>query len=406
MARRSIRSLGKGLPQARLLSDADQRSLLGCGVDPASLPYLTPKLTHRNLLVKGIRLYAANILKQSMLSIGGDVAVHSHVISGKVDTSDCLVMGDLRHFRLLVEKLRLQPGLESLADCIQMQVFSEEGPLELSLCGNHASWPELPVIMGILNVTPDSFSDGGRYLRPDDALARALEMVGQGAEILDIGGESTRPGAPGVSPEEEILRVIPVIEQLSKTVDIPISIDTSKAVVAEAALKAGACIINDTTALRGDAAMTGLVRESGCTVVLMHMRGTPGTMQSDTCYQDIISEIYAFLDERICACMEAGISADSIIADPGIGFGKDVQGNLEILRHASEFRSLQVPVLIGHSRKTFIGKILDEGPDQREEGTDAVTSWAVMKGVDLVRVHDCRHARRVRTMVRSLLGAP
>jgi len=397
--------LRKGLPQARLLSRADRSSLLACGVDPASLPYLTPKLHHKNLLVKGVKLYAANILKQSMLSIGGDVAVHRHVVSGKVDSSDCLIMGDLRHFRLLVEKLKLQPGLDPLAECISMHVFPEVGALELEFCGKRAAWSDLPVIMGIVNVTPDSFSDGGSYLRHDDALTHALEMVKQGAEIIDIGGESSRPGALDIPPDEEIRRVIPVIEELSKVVDVPISIDTTKAVVAEAALKAGATMVNDITALRGDPVMMDLVRDSGCAVVLMHMRGSPRTMQIDTEYRDIVTDIYAFLDERITICMEAGISQDSIIVDPGIGFAKDIQGNLEILRHISEFRSLRVPLLIGHSRKSFIGNILHEDVNQREEGTDAVTAWAAMNGVDLVRVHDCLHARRVRTVIRSITGA-
>ena len=406
MARRSTESLRKGLPQARLLFRADQSSLLGCGVDPASLPYLTPKLSHVNLLVKGVKLYAANILKQSMLSIGGDVAVHRHVISGKAETSDCLIMGDLRHFRLLVEKLRLQPGLEPLAESIHLHVFPGKGPLELSLCGTSVTWQELPVIMGILNVTPDSFSDGGKYLDPDEALNHAREMVRQGAEIIDIGGESSRPGAAAVPPDEETRRVVPVIEQLAGNVRIPISIDTTRAVVAREALKAGATMINDITALRGDPAMMDLAQQSGCGVVLMHMRGDPRTMQTDTAYRDIVSEIYAFLDERIKACLEAGIQPESIIADPGIGFGKDVQGNLRLLRHISEFRSLQVPVMVGHSRKSLIGTILDEEIDQREEGTDAVTAWATMNGVDLVRVHDCRRARRVRTMIRSIEGAP
>lgn len=405
MARRSTRSLRKGLPQARLLSRADRSSLLACGVDPASLPYLTPKLRHENLLVKGVKLYAANILKQSMLSIGGDVAVHRHAVSGKVDSSDCLIMGDLRHFRLLVEKLKLQPGLDPLAECISMHVFPKGGALELEFCGKRAAWSDLPVIMGIVNVTPDSFSDGGSYLRHDDALTHALEMIRQGAEIIDIGGASSRPGALDIPPDEEIRRVIPVIEELSKAVNIPISVDTTKAVVADAALEAGASMVNDITALRGDPAMMDLVRDTGCAVVLMHMRGSPRTMQTDTEYRDIVSEIYGFLDERITACMDAGISQESIIVDPGIGFAKDIQGNLAILRHISEFRSLQVPLLVGHSRKSFIGNILDEGVDQREEGTDAVTAWAVMNGVDLVRVHDCLHARRVRTVIRSVTGA-
>ncbi len=406
MARRSTGSLRKGLPQARLLWRADPSSLLGCGVDPAALTYLTPKLTHRNLLVRGVKLYAANILKQSMLSIGGDVAVHRLVISGKVETSDCIIMGDLRHFRLLVEKLCLQPGLEPLAESIRSQVFPVEGPLELLACGKRLSWSELPVIVGILNITPDSFSDGGRYLSLDAALNHARALAEQGAEIIDIGGESSRPGAESISAEDEIRRVIPVVEVLSRELDIPLSVDTTKASVAEAALKAGASIINDITALQGDPAMMGLARDSGCAVVLMHMRGTPGTMQSQTAYRDIVSEIYTFLDERIESCVDGGIAEESIIADPGIGFGKDLPGNLCLLGHISEFQSLHVPVMVGHSRKSFLGGVLGTDVDRREEGTDAVTAWCAMHGVDLVRVHDCTHAQRIRSVMRAVMEAP
>ena len=405
MVRRSTRSSRTGLPQARLLCNADKDILLSCGVDPASLEYLVPKLHHVNLLVKDVKLYAANILKQSMLSIGGDAAVHKHVISGKVDVSDCVIMGDMRHYKLLLDKLKLQPGLEQLAACISEQVFPESCPLNLSLCGNLMEWEELPVVMGILNVTPDSFSDGGKYNHPGRALDHAIKLVAQGAEIIDVGGESSRPGSMGVSADEEISRTIPIIRELSTSSNIPVSIDTTKARVARAALLAGATIINDISALRADPEMMGLARESGCGVILMHMRGTPNTMQEDTYYEDIVGEIYAFLAGRVEACLEAGILRKSLIIDPGIGFGKDMQGNLSILNHIAEFKSIHLPLMVGHSRKSFIGKILESDADQREEGTDAITSWATLNGVDMVRVHNCLHAKRVRSMIRSVMGA-
>jgi dihydropteroate synthase len=405
MAQRSTRSSRKGLPQARRIFDAGEGILLSCGVDPASLAYLVPKLNHVNLLVQGVKLYAANIIKQSMLSIGGDVAVHRHVVSGKVGTSDCVIMGDLRHFKLLADKLMLQTGLETLAQSIREQVFSEGGPLKLNLCGKVQEWTELPVIMGILNVTPDSFSDGGKYLDPGAALRHAQEMARQGAEIIDVGGESSRPGSLRVDTQEEISRIAPIIKELSSSLTIPISIDTTKAAVARAALHEGATIINDISALRGDPDMMTLARQSGCGVILMHMRGTPKTMQDDTIYRDIISDIYTFLDERIEACLAAGISPESIIADPGLGFGKDLQGNLAIMRHISEFKSLHIPLMAGHSKKSFIGTILDCTVDQREEGTDTATTWAALNGVDLVRVHNCMHARRVRSVIRAIMGA-
>jgi len=405
MARRSTRSSRTGLPQARLLVDAGKDILLSCGVDPASLCYLVPKLSHVNLLVRGVKLYAANILKQSMLSIGGDVAVNRHVISGKIDVSDCVIMGDKRHYRLLLDKLKLQPGLEHLSACIGDQVFPEKSPFSLDLCGTTLEWEELPVVMGILNVTPDSFSDGGKYLQEDVALEHAMELVEHGAEIIDVGGESSRPGSTGVTAAEETARTIPIIQKLSSSLNIPISIDTTKAAVARAAIDAGATIINDISALRDDPAMAEVAFKSGSGIILMHMRSKPATMQDDTSYRDIVGEIYTFLAERIEACLASGISSNSLIIDPGIGFGKDIKGNLTILKHISEFRSLGMPIMVGHSRKSFIGKILESEPHEREEGTDAVTAWATLNGVEMVRVHNCRNAVRIRSMIRSVMGA-
>jgi dihydropteroate synthase len=403
MDRKSTRSSRKGLLRSRLLSDADENDLLGCGVDPASLPYLLPKLRHRNLLIQGVKLYAANILKQNMLSIGGDVAVHRHVISGKTDSSDCLIMGDLRHYRQLIEKLSVQPGLEELAESIRRQMIPQGKDLELTMNRKTHAWNNKPVIMGILNVTPDSFSDGGRWLDEEAAVRHGREMAEQGADIIDIGGESSRPGADPVSEDEEIARISPVIRELS-SLGIPISIDTTKSRVAEAAIREGATMVNDITALLGDPGMMDLVRDTGSAVVLMHMRGRPGTMQQNTGYQDVVGEIYAFLDERIEACIKAGISS-SIIVDPGIGFGKDLGGNLSLIRHISEFRSLGVPLLLGHSRKSFIGRILGTEADEREEGTDAVTAWAAIQGVDMVRVHSVARAARIRALLKAVMEA-
>ncbi|MBN2297550.1 MAG: dihydropteroate synthase [Deltaproteobacteria bacterium] len=403
MAQRSNRSSRKELPRARVLSYANDRILLSCGIDPASLPYLKPKLGHRNLLLENIKLYAANILKQSMLSIGGDVAVHRQVISGTIEHSNCILMGDLRHYRLLIEKLRLQPGLESIAETIEEQIFADSEKLELNLCGRRYQWEHLPVIMGILNTTPDSFSDGGLFSDPEKALDHALAMEEQGAEFIDIGGESSRPGAASIEPFEEINRVVPVIRKVAAKIKIPISVDTSKAVVAMAAVDAGACLINDISALSGDPDMLRTVRDTRAGVILMHMRGTPRTMQHNTSYNDIIDEIFAFLSKGIAQCLEAGIDPSSILVDPGIGFGKDLAGNLHIIKHIEEFHSLKMPVVLGHSKKSFIGSVINTPADQRQEGTDAVSAWAVMKGVDMLRVHDVRHTHQVRSMIHAIM---
>ncbi|MDT8273104.1 MAG: dihydropteroate synthase [Desulfomonilia bacterium] len=402
MDQRSNRSSKKGFPRARLLTDANEDTLLACGVDPASLPYLAPKLIHRNLLIKRVKLFAANILKQSMLSIGGDVAVNRNVISGKTEFSDCLLMGDLRHFSLLLAKLSLQKGLEAIAQTIQEQIFSPLGPLCRDFCSHSHTWRDLPVIMGILNVTPDSFSDGGLWLDPSKAIDYGIQMEQDGADLIDVGGESSRPGAQEVGGAQEISRVIPIIESLATRVSIPISIDTTKAEVARAAIDAGATVINDISALSKDPDMMELARSTGAGVVLMHMRGSPETMQENTSYEDIIDEIITYLDLRIESCLDAGIRSTSLIVDPGMGFAKTHDGNLCILHHIAEFRSLGVPVMLGHSRKSTIGSILDCAADDREEGTDAVSAWAIIQGVDFLRVHDVKRAFRMRKIISSI----
>lgn len=403
MALKSSRSSRKELPRARILSHANEEILLSCGVDPASLPHLTPKLTHRNLLIEGIKLYAANILKQTMLSVGGDVAVHRHVISGRIDRSDCVLMGDLRHYRLLAEKLRLQPGLKCLADIIKDQVFRESTGLELHLCKKNYYWDKCPVIMGILNTTPDSFSDGGMFSDPEKATAHALDMIENGAQIIDVGGESSRPGATTVDADEEMSRVIPIIENIAAKATIPISIDTTKAPVAMAAIDAGACLINDISALQGDPDMLDVATKTGAGVILMHMRGSPYTMQANTHYNDIIHEIYQFLSSRVQHCLDSGLNHSSILVDPGIGFGKDLPGNLKLLKHIEEFKSLGFPVVLGHSRKAFIGSVLDASVENRQVGTDAVSAWAAVNGVDIIRVHDVKHAKEIRSITHSIL---
>lgn len=261
------------------------------------------------------------------------------------------------------------------------------------------SWRDLEgegrvLIMGILNVTPDSFSDGGRFLSPDAAVERALVMEGEGADIIDIGGESSRPGAEPVSVEEELGRVLPVLERLRGRLRIPISIDTTKAEVAEAALRAGACIVNDISALRFDPAMAPLVAEFGAGLVLMHMLGTPKTMQQSPHYDDVVREVRGFLAERAQYAQSQGIPREAIAVDPGIGFGKTVEHNLELLRRLPELVELGFPVLVGPSRKSFIGALLGLPVEERLEGTLAACAVAVVRGADILRVHDVRQVRR------------
>ncbi|VVB51123.1 Pterin binding enzyme [uncultured archaeon] len=252
------------------------------------------------------------------------------------------------------------------------------------------------LVMGILNVTPDSFSDGGKYFSQKEAAVHAKKMVADGADIIDVGGESTRPGSAVVSAEEELKRVIPAIKSAAD-LGVPISIDTSKPQVAKAALEAGATIVNDVYGLRQDG-MVDVAAGFGCRVVIMHMQGTPKTMQVNPTYRDVVGDIKDFFNERIVACEKAGVKKKNIIIDPGVGFGKTLQHNIEIIRRLQEFKSLGCPVLVGVSRKRFIGDLTGLPTEERLEGTIAAVTACVLNGADVVRVHDvkeCVHAVKI-----------
>ena len=247
-------------------------------------------------------------------------------------------------------------------------------------------------VMGVINVTPDSFSDGGLFFDRDRAVEHALTMVGDGVDVIDVGGESTRPYAEEVSVQEELDRVIPVIQRLSGAVGVPISIDTLKAKVAKEALAAGASIINDISALRFDPEMMAVAARAKVPVILMHMKGTPGTMQDHPTYGDLIQEIGLFLEDAMERAVEAGIDRNLILLDPGIGFGKSFDHNLKILKDLGRFQTLGRPLLIGSSNKAFIGHILKREPDQRDTGTMATVAAAAMNGAHMVRVHNVAKA--------------
>ena len=268
--------------------------------------------------------------------------------------------------------------------------------------GKQLDFGQRTLIMGVLNVTPDSFSEEGRYFEVDSAIAHAKRMVNEGADIIDIGGESSRPGALSISADEELTRVLPVVERLASEIPVPISIDTYKANVARRALQAGAHIVNDITALSGDSDMASVVSEMHAGLVLMHMKGNPRTMQHSPAYQNVISDILRFFQERIGEAEKNGIHPDSILVDPGIGFGKTTEHNLEILRRLRDFQSLNKPILIGTSKKSFIGKILDLPVNERMEGTAATITWAIAQGADIVRVHDVKTMRRIAQMTDAI----
>jgi dihydropteroate synthase len=259
--------------------------------------------------------------------------------------------------------------------------------------------------MGILNVTPDSFSDGGRHFDPEVAVTAGIQMAADGADVLDVGGESTRPGSEEVSTAEEIDRVVPVIKRLAADVDVPISIDTRKADVADAALAAGASIVNDVSAAEFDPRILEVAREAGAGLVLMHMRGTPATMTTLTDYEDVVGEVHEYLAERLDAAIAAGVEPDRIAVDPGLGFAKTTPQSLLLMKETSAFLDLGRPLVVGPSRKSFIGHVLDLDVTDRLEGTAGAVAWLVATGAHVVRVHDVRAMVQVVRVVDAIKAA-
>ena len=271
-------------------------------------------------------------------------------------------------------------------------------------CGRHQfELGPQPLVMGIVNVTPDSFSDGGRFADPDLAIEHGLRLIRDGADILDIGGESTRPGATAISLEEELRRVVPVVAGLAQRSSVPISVDTSKAEVARQCLDAGASIINDVTALLGDPRMSEVVAETGAGVVLMHMQGTPATMQLAPAYSDVVAEVAAFLECRLHALEIAGISPVAVCLDPGIGFGKTLQHNLALLAHLESLTRLGRPVCLGVSRKGFIGTLCNRALSNRDAGSLAVACFAAARGnTHIIRTHDVASTRDAAVLLEAI----
>lgn len=363
------------------------------GVDPEGIAIMRSKAEDLVIKVDGVPAAAANIIKQQLLSIGGDAAVHREVITGHPSSSTVYIFTDKRRIPALSERLSYQPfGLAGLAEGIVELVGAiDHPPSSIPLPdGNAIDLSSGPVIMGIINATPDSFSDGGRFLEPSRAIERAFEMVEQGAGIIDIGGESSRPGSRGPSLEEELSRVVPILEGLSGRIGVPVSIDTRKAGVAEAAIGIGASMINDISGLSHDPGMKETAARSGAAVVVMHMQGTPETMQEDPRYEDTVSEIIDWLAERTENLISAGIPKNKIIIDPGIGFGKRLTDNLALFREMGDFRGLGFPLMIGYSRKSFIGTLTERDPANRLWGGFAALGASLEGGVQIVRVHDVK----------------
>lgn len=393
--------------QARVLHIANpldaEQELRRIKVDSAGIGMMSTKMLTRCVKLSGVQCRQANILKQEMLALGGDAAVARGTVACSIDYTDVILIGTDKQLLKLCNKLLPQPfGLPALADELT-RILSYTAHLPQIWKTAHRNMSlERPLIMGILNVTPDSFSDGNLYLDPQRAIDQALELAEAGADIIDIGGESTRPGAPAITADDEIQRVVPVISGLAGKIRCAISVDTWKSAVARAAIAAGAEIINDISGLTFDQQMAPIAAQSGAGVVLMHTRGTPQEMQANTGYSDLIGEIMQSLDSSVALACDSGISRQQIAVDPGIGFAKEVVHNLEILRRLREFASLGLPILVGTSRKAFIGRTLDRQVDQRLHGTAATVALAVANGAAILRVHDVCEMRDVADMAHAI----
>lgn len=353
--------------------------------------------------VKEVKSPAANVLKQSMLSLGGEAVVSRGTVNLAAEKTDILLLGTVKQYKALCPKLIKQPwGLKKLGERLErlLQIPGQSSRLSWT-------WPkkELHIggrvlVMGILNVTPDSFSDGGRYADPYKALEHAHLMVEQGADIIDIGGESTRPGSQPVSCEEEINRVMPVLELLLKEIPVPVSLDTYRAKTAKEALALGVDIINDVGGAKLDPEITKVVSEYNCPVVIMHNK----KMEYASSYE-LVAGVIDELQDSMRLYEEAGLAPDKMMADPGIGFGKGPEGNLILLNNLLSLQTLQRPVLLGVSRKSFIGAILNTTVSERVEGSLAAAAWGVIKGAAVLRVHDVKETVRLVRVLEAIKNA-
>ena len=369
--------------------------------DPEGVGIMTRK--GRTVLVRldGISLKAAPLLKQEMLALGADSAHAKGIADLSVQQSAVVLLGTPGQYAHLLPKLRRQPfGLKAVADALQAVLENHARSLPRPLRGLHRSTTlgNGTAVMGVLNLTPDSFSDGGRFDRPDAAIARGLEIEREGADLLDVGAESSRPGAQPISAEREIERLRGVLPALHERLKIPISIDTQKAEVARTALDLGADLVNDVSGLR-DPEMRRVIARSGAPALIVHMRGTPPTMQRDLVYGELRTEVYGALARAVAAAIEDGIAPGQLLVDPGLGFGKSAAQSLELLHHLGEFRSLGLPVVVGASRKSFLGRTLGEGAvESRIEASLAAAVIAALAGASVVRAHDVAATVRALTV--------
>jgi dihydropteroate synthase len=378
------------------------------GVDPCGIKIMLPKTVTFLIRLNSISNIAANILKQEMLSLGGDVAIARGALTGKTKNTSCLIIGQPCQLSSLIRKLKLQPfGLNKLADELDSSIkkYTRDNFI-VPLKKGSLNFNGKIYVMGAVNLTPDSFSGDGLYGAnsndyPGLALKKAEAMLKDGADIIDLGGESSRPGAKNISVREELKRVLPVLNKLAKNIPAPISIDTTKAEVAQAALDSGAQIINDISGLR-DKRMVKIAARYKAAVIIMHMLGKPVNMQNRIVYKSLIEDIASWLKNSIDSAEYAGIKPDKIIIDPGIGFGKTPGQNLEIIKRLADFKILGKPILVGPCRKSFIGRILQAKPQERTIGTVSTCLMAVERGANIVRVHDVKEVSQALKMAHAV----
>jgi len=369
---------------------------------------MVEKLFPLAVKVKGLKVLAINILKQEMLARGGDVVTSRDTLLKTRGTTDVIIEGEKKSFESLILKLRMQPfGLAGLAD--ELEVFLKDyknncSKKNFSIGKKKFDLISHTLVMGIINVTPDSFYDGGKYNHKDQAVKRISEMIADGADIIDIGGLSSRPGSKPISLEEELERTIPVVESVRNNFDTLISIDTYRSEIALEAISAGAHMVNDISAFTMDKNMAGMIADKGVSVTLMHMQGKPESMQKNPQYENVVDEIYEYLDGKASAAVDVGVSPDKIVLDPGLGFGKTLDHNLSILNKISEFSSMGYPIMIGASRKSFIGAVLDLPVEDRLEGSLAAAVWSVINGANILRVHDVAETVRSVKIARAIMS--
>lgn len=376
-----------------------EKALMQIGVDSGGIQYMKGKAVTRVIKLEKVRLPAAHILKEEMLSIGGDAAVHREVVVNGIPHTDVLLIGNEKQLKRLASKLRAQPfGLKKTAAALLnlLLKMNSNALRNIDCRGKILELGSKTLIMGILNVTPDSFSDGGMFLNPSYAIAQAESMVAQGADLIDIGGESTRPGYISISAEDEWERLKPIVLELISSCPIPISVDTQKAEVAEKALEAGVHMINDIWGLQKDSKMAKVIAQYKAPVVLMHNK-------DNTDYDNLMGEILEYLTHSIDIALDNGISQEQIIVDPGIGFGKNPEQNMEVLSRLEELKVLGFPILLGISRKSVIGRTLNLPVEERLEPTIALGALGITAGVDILRVHDVLENKKAALMVDQII---